>query len=242
MGSALIAVLMLATAAAQQEALIDKDLHVQEVVRDLDLSSQLVRESVKFDIENTGKAPLNYFIFALRRGEAKNVAFIQGSVVEKAEEKGKLKAEKASVKGLKNDDVFYKVDFKQPVAPSQRCKLQVDVLYSHALEPFPSHIAQADQQLVVYKGNVHVLSPYPVKKEKTTVKLSPGTVQSYTKETPTKQEGETITYGPYENIDPFSYVCTLKHYQRFCTPPRPSNFAPEARNLDGSGTRRFTQI
>uniref|UniRef100_A0A915L570 Dolichyl-diphosphooligosaccharide--protein glycosyltransferase subunit 1 n=1 Tax=Romanomermis culicivorax TaxID=13658 RepID=A0A915L570_ROMCU len=54
---------------------------------------------------------------------------------------------------------------------------------------------------VKYEGNQYVNSLYPVKRQTTAVKLSSGSVESYTKLQPVKQEGNKLTYGPYENTE-----------------------------------------
>jgi hypothetical protein len=93
------------------------------------------------------------------------------------------------------------------------CFLQVDVetTSTHILTPHPAFITQKEKQLVLYHGNHYFYSPYRVAKQTTVVNLGTRNIESYTKLKPVSQTDSTITYGPYENIPPYSvvsmYVC-----------------------------------
>lgn len=90
------------------------------------------------------------------------------------------------------------------------CKLTVQVLvgtvFTHHLSPHPKEITQKEKQLVQYRGNAYIYTPYKVTTQTTKVLLSSSTVESYTKVKPSSQSDSTITYGPYENVAPLSEV------------------------------------
>ena len=50
--------------------------------------------------------------------------------------------------------------------------MQSYTVYTQLLTPCPAEIAQSEPQRVVYEGNHHVLSPYPVTSDVTTVRRS----------------------------------------------------------------------
>jgi oligosaccharyltransferase complex subunit alpha (ribophorin I) len=79
-------------------------------------------------------------------------------------------------------------------------------MYTHQLTPHPASITQKEKQLVLYNGNHYFYTPYPVTKQSTVVNLGTRSIESYTKLKPTSQSDYTLTYGPYENIPPFSVV------------------------------------
>jgi len=84
--------------------------------------------------------------------------------------------------------------------------VDVETIYTHLLTPHPASITQKEKQLVLYHGNHYFYSPYRVAKQTTVVSLGTRNTESYTKLKPVSQTDNTITYGPYENIPPFSVV------------------------------------
>lgn len=68
---------------------------------------------------------------------------------------------------------------------------------------------------MVYKGNAHVTSVYPLSKETTKVALPSGRLVSHTTVSPTKQEGGKITYGPYTDQKPFTLVKISNSCKKF---------------------------
>ena len=83
------------------------------------------------------------------------------------------------------------------------------MIYTHALIPYPSSISQSDKQLVLYHGNHYYYSPYLTKTQTTVVTLPSSSTESFSKLKPVAHSDNLITYGPYENIPPFSLVSLL---------------------------------
>lgn len=113
---------------------------------------------------------------------------------------------------------FYKVQFPSSLAPGAKLRVKVDMVFSHVLSPFPSHITQAERQLVVFQGNHYVFSPYPTRSQTTRVRLASKTVESYTKLGNPSKSDEVIEYGPFRDVAPFSEV---RHG------PRPAGRSPQ---------------
>jgi len=81
------------------------------------------------------------------------------------------------------------------------------------LEPFPKVISQTERQLVRYSDNHHIFSPYPITNQKTTLKLASNVIESKSEQAPTIVKGDTITYGPYDNVKSFSLSPLKVHFE-----------------------------
>lgn len=92
------------------------------------------------------------------------------------------------------------------LAPGAQLKVKVEMTFSHVLRPFPTHITQAERQLVVFQGNHYLYSPYPTRSQTTRVRLASKTVESYTKLGNPSKNDEIIEYGPFRDVAPFSEV------------------------------------
>jgi len=106
-----------------------------------------------------------------------------------------------------------KVDLAKPLKPSATTSLKVVMVFGHAMEPYPQSISQSERQLVRFRDNHFVLSPYPTTKLTTTVKLASSSIQTSSQLQPTTIKGDTITYGPYENLKPFSHSPMMIHFE-----------------------------
>ena len=90
-----------------------------------------------------------------------------------------------------------------------KLRVKVETVLSHILRPFPTHITQAERQLVVFQGNHYLYSPYPTRSQTTRVRLASKTVESYTKLGNPSKSDEAIEYGPFRDVAPFSEVKCL---------------------------------
>merc|ERR1719342_991247 len=82
--------------------------------------------------------------------------------------------------------------------------ISVEFVLGKALEMFPAAISQKEKQLVRFTGNLYMFSPYTTTTQTSTVLLASSSLESYTKTKPVSLSDSTITYGPYNNIAPFS--------------------------------------
>lgn len=111
---------------------------------------------------------------------------------------------------------FFEAQLPSSLAPGAKLRVKVETVFSHVLKPFPSHITQAEQQLVVFQGNHYLYSPYPTRSQTTRVRLASKTVESYTKlGNPTKSD-ETVEYGPFKDVPPFSQVTDHNNHVLYC--------------------------
>uniref|UniRef100_A0A8C1J6C4 Dolichyl-diphosphooligosaccharide--protein glycosyltransferase subunit 1 n=2 Tax=Cyprinus carpio TaxID=7962 RepID=A0A8C1J6C4_CYPCA len=170
----------------------------EDVKRTLDLSSHLAKITAEIQLANHGASRVNGFTLALEAELAPHLAFIGKS----------LFFVFPSCSGK-----FFEAQLPSSLAPGAKLRVKVETVFSHVLKPFPTHITQAERQLVVFQGNHYLYSPYPTRSQTTRVRLASKTVESYTKlGNPTKSD-ETVEYGPFKDVPPFSQDAMKIHYE-----------------------------
>lgn len=178
----------------------------KNVERMLDLSSQLVKVTVTITLENTGNDPVSSFLVFMEPDAKGTLAYISAQDALKED----LKLEPAKI--AEQADAFT-VKLRQSLNPGRTAGISLEYVYTNALLPYPSSISQKDRQLVRYFGDHYFYSPYKTLKQTTTVTLNSRDIESYTKLKPVSQQDTTITYGPYNNIEPLSFDQMSIHYE-----------------------------
>ncbi|KFM78242.1 Dolichyl-diphosphooligosaccharide--protein glycosyltransferase subunit 1, partial [Stegodyphus mimosarum] len=172
--------------------------------RNIDIASQLVKVLIKLTLENTGKSPVSTFLYALDPGTKPHLAYIGASQVQE-EGKINLKTEEvASPNSAHKDKDLIKIHFKTPLQPAKTTIVRLELVFTHSLDPYPSSISQSEKQLVLYHGSHYYYSPYPTKTQTTVVTLPSNSIESFSKLKPVAHSDNLITYGPYDNIPPYS--------------------------------------
>ncbi|XP_016375830.1 dolichyl-diphosphooligosaccharide--protein glycosyltransferase subunit 1-like [Sinocyclocheilus rhinocerous] len=183
----------------------------EDVKRTLDLSSHLAKITAEIQLANHGASRVNGFTLALEAELAPHLAFIGASVKGEEEEDESLELKETTVHGQSGK--FFEAQLPSSLAPGAKLRVKVETVFSHVLKPFPTHITQAERQLVVFQGNHYLYSPYPTRSQTTRVRLASKTVESYTKlGNPTKSD-ETVEYGPFKDVPPFSQDAMKIHYE-----------------------------
>ena len=106
-------------------------------------------------------------------------------------------------------ETFYRVDLPSGVDAGKEVTLDVEMSFSHSLHPYPTHITQSEHQHVRFIGNVYFYSPYRTQSLTTVVSCATSNIESYTREKPVSASEKTVTYGPYDNVEPFKQVTVL---------------------------------
>lgn len=185
------------------------DISIEKVERELDISSQTAKCNSKITFKNAGSSPVSHFIFAIEEEISKQLSYFEAS--EKQNEDSKLQFKETNFPG--QSGLFYQVKFASPLAAGKTVTVNVETVFIHILEPFPAKIGQSEKQLVLFKGNTYFYTPYEVKEQTTSVKLSSSTIESYSRLKPTKASENMITYGPYKNAKPFKTHELKVHYE-----------------------------
>uniref|UniRef100_A0A8C7ZD56 Dolichyl-diphosphooligosaccharide--protein glycosyltransferase subunit 1 n=1 Tax=Oryzias sinensis TaxID=183150 RepID=A0A8C7ZD56_9TELE len=183
----------------------------EDVKRTVDLGTHLAKITAEIVLSNQGPSAVQNFILAVEPDLAPRLAYIGASVKGDEEEDGTLELQQTSIQGQRGD--FYKVQLSSSLAPGAQLKAKVEMAFSHVLKPFPSHITQAERQLVIFQGNHYFYSPYPTRSQTTRVRLASKTVESYTKLGNPSKTDEVIEYGPFRDVASFSEDTMKIHYE-----------------------------
>ncbi|KAL5557686.1 hypothetical protein UlMin_033897 [Ulmus minor] len=192
------------------------DLILSKVERRVALKSQIVRITSTIKVENAGTNSVSEVLLAFPDSQVKHLAYL---TVTSNEGKGKAKdstpypVEVVHPKDMPPALTFYSVSLPKGLGKGETITLDVLAVFTHALQPFPEKITQADIQLLVFQESAYYLSPYPVKVQSLIVKLPDARIESYTRLENTKIHGSEIKYGPYDNLSPFSYSSIVVHFE-----------------------------
>ncbi|KAL7408230.1 hypothetical protein ABVT39_020124 [Epinephelus coioides] len=208
--SPLLAACLLLLAAVSSEVSAD-GLVNEEVKRTVDLGTHLAKITAEIVLSNQGHSAVHSFILAVEADLAPHLAYIGASVKGDEEEDGTLELQQTTIQGQSGE--FYKVQLPSSLAAGAQLKAKVEMTLTHVLKPFPTHITQAERQLVVFQGNHYFYSPYPTRSQTTRVRLASKTVESYTKLGNPSKNDEIIEYGPFRDVAPFSEDTMKIHYE-----------------------------
>jgi len=187
------------------------DLVLSSVERSIDLASQVVKVTSKLTFENVGTDAVDSVLITSGKG---NRLVHVDAAIKGDDEDDEVKLELAEIGDLDHPEAqVFKVTLAEPLVAGKTATIDSTMVFAHALQPFPAAIGQSEKQLVVFAGNHYELSPYLVKTQTTTVKLSSATIESYSKLKPVSTSESTITYGPYKNVEGYSSSEMKIHYE-----------------------------
>nr|XP_033782325.1 dolichyl-diphosphooligosaccharide--protein glycosyltransferase subunit 1 [Geotrypetes seraphini] len=186
-----------------------QELVNEDVKRTLDLSTHLAKVTAEVLLSNAGPDAAPFFVLALEPALEAQLAYL--GVKGEEEEGGGLEVREAKIKGKSGR--FFTAMFSSSLAPGTRTKVIIDAVFTHVLQPYPTHITQAEKQFVVFEGNHYFYSPYLTKTQTTRVKLASRNVESYTKLGNPSRAEDMIEYGPFKDIEPFSQDMLKVHFE-----------------------------
>jgi len=187
--------------------LVDCDLVNSKVSRKIDLSTHLPKITISITVENADKKPHNAYHVAVPEVYAPHVA----SITAKKSTDAQLNVNVES--GIKQSGaVLYRVGLDNSLEAGQSVSFEVEIVLSHVLQAYPAEIVQAERQLMKFNDNLFLFSPYTTNTQTTTVVCTNSNLESYTKIS-SKVSENTITYGPFENKEPFSQEEMVIHYE-----------------------------
>lgn len=189
-------------AKARQDS-VNNDLTLTNVDRKIDISTHLAKISSTITIENNGKSSVGFFLYAVEPSLQDSLSFLGASIKGNEDKDSSLTVAQTSVAG-KGDVQFWRIQLPSGLPTGKSVTVDVETVFSHVLVPFPREITQAEKQFVVFTGNLYQFSPYKVTKQSTTVTTAANKIESYTKVKPFSQSETTISYGPYEDKEPYS--------------------------------------
>nr|CAG4650097.1 EOG090X04O4 [Sida crystallina] len=179
----------------------DSDLTIKNAERTIDVSSQLAKITHRLTLSNNDKTPVKNFKFDIEPKVKDNLSFFKAQLTD------------GKVLTAANNGGSYTVELKDALEAGKTVKVQVEIVLTHYLAPHPAEITQKEKQLVQYRGNAYLYSPYKVVTQTTKILLSSSNVEGYTKVKPSSQSDSTVTYGPYDNIAPHTEESVVVHYE-----------------------------
>ena len=182
---------------------VSPDLVIAKAQKNVDLTTQLPKIVTQLTLENAGQSGVRYFLVAADPDIANSLSFVGASVKSSSDEEKKLKITKTTVAGHQ-DKTLYRVDLATSLEPGKEATVEVEMVYVHALKPYPSHITQSEKQFVKFTGNVYFFSPYKSRTQTTVVTCASSSIDFFTREKPSTQADKVITYGATQN--PQCYV------------------------------------
>jgi len=171
----------------------------QKVTRRIDATTQVVKQTVSIDYKGSSGS---YHLTLLHPNKIAHLNVTDSA----SKELTTTYVSEEQTNGLSYGS--YRVQ-----VPSGGGKMKVVVTYTGLLTPFPEKIGQNDNQLVLLEDNHYWVSPYPTAEQTTTVTLSSDRVESKSEQSPTSASGKKITYGPYNNVKPFTSSPLKVHYE-----------------------------
>ncbi|EFJ50952.1 hypothetical protein VOLCADRAFT_103748 [Volvox carteri f. nagariensis] len=202
-------VLLTALLALAGSVLAD-NIKLQQVDRKISLNSQFVRISETVKVKNVGSSAVSEVILCESLGGDAVLSFYK--VVETSS-KHALAVSPTTVADAPAEVACYSVKLANPLPAGETVGLTVTAVLANAQMPYPAEITQTDTQLMLYKGNVYVLSPYSVSSQTTEVALPSSTVKSYTEEKPVSKVDNKIKYGKYDLVKPFAVKELSVHFE-----------------------------
>jgi oligosaccharyltransferase complex subunit alpha (ribophorin I) len=184
-----------------------KNLEFSLVTRNIDLSTQNARHSVILNVANSGPA-ITSFDYTIEEPLASHLASYQA-----LSESGPLPVSSLSEVITKDGKSYRSFSISTKLETGATNAITVNLVFTHVQTPFPVSISQFDNQLVKYSDNHFLFTPYHVESQKTTIKLASAKVESYTELSPFNLKGNTLTYGQYTNVAPFSSSPFTVHFE-----------------------------
>eukprot|EP00466_Bigelowiella_natans_P010879 jgi/Bigna1/137674/aug1.40_g12382 len=188
-------------------SLTQASLVIDSIERKIDLSGHAERVRSVITVSNDGKKAESTMVLAVPSERSENLSFVKAIASKK-----KCKLINLPTTGP-NDESLFEITFDKPLKPKQVKKITVISGFVGILTPYPAEGKQMDPHLVKYTGSLYEISPYAVKSQKTSIKLSTSNVLSSTKTKPYSSKGSKLSYGPYENIKPYTYKPLSIHFE-----------------------------
>ncbi|KAG7587251.1 Ribophorin I [Arabidopsis thaliana x Arabidopsis arenosa] len=193
------------------------DLVLSKVERRIDVNSQIARVTKTLKVVNSGSESVSEFILTFPKFLGNNLAYLS---VAHSEGKGKskrslvnLSVREADSKGIPDSISVYSVALPKPLSKGDTLTLEVVAAFTNVLQPFPEKITQGEIHLVMLQESAQYLSPYAVESQSLSIKLPNARIESYTKLENTKLQGSELKYGPYKNLQSYSYSPIVVHFE-----------------------------
>ncbi|KAF8395233.1 hypothetical protein HHK36_019175 [Tetracentron sinense] len=193
-----------------------QELQIINAERRIDLTSHIVKVFLTLKVENTGTSPASEIILAFPPTQVEHLALLKGAAtVGKRKKKNyvPLDVNPTELPDGPNGTQFFSISLLNPLNTGESITLEVLLILTHSLEPFPREISQSESQLVYYHDSAIILSPYHIKEQTTYIKTPSTKVESFTTVEPTNRLGTELKYGQYDGRPPYSFSPIIVHFE-----------------------------
>ncbi|CAF0756722.1 unnamed protein product [Didymodactylos carnosus] len=185
-----------------------------DVERSVDLVSHLPKHTTTITIENRGSKSIRTYEYYVEPQYANDVAYVGASIKRRDDDERSPLGVKTETSTDKSKGNLYLIDLGNDVQSGKTFTFEVEVVYVHALKPYPTEITQGERQLILYKMNVYYYTKYSTTTQKTIITLPTDRAESYAQlPKPVNKNDQTITYGSYENTPTYSKQEIILHYE-----------------------------
>ncbi|KAI9267318.1 Ribophorin I [Sporodiniella umbellata] len=190
---------------------IPQQFQNSKVIRTFQIQSGLVIEDTGIRAKNIGQATATAYYFLLHKVINDHTASVSASL---RKQKTELNVQLEGLDASKELYV-YKIDLSEhPVQTDEDILLGIKITYFHSIKPLPKKLPQLARQHTTFNFNSYVLTPYPSKEMKTTlIAPSAGILSHMGALKKTSVNGNKVTYGPYENVAPYSFEIATCHFE-----------------------------
>ncbi|ODM94757.1 Dolichyl-diphosphooligosaccharide--protein glycosyltransferase subunit 1, partial [Orchesella cincta] len=161
-------------------------------------------------VENTNASPTKLVLFTVEPQLKAHVAYFGASA---RDSKQALRISVVPSPAGQKDALTLQIQLPSELSKGKTADVDVELVLTHYLSPFPSEILQKEKQLVKFSGSHYLFSPYKVTRQTTKILTGSKNIESYTKLKPSSQSESTVSLGPYENTAPFSLSELSVHYE-----------------------------
>ncbi|KAG0094087.1 proteasome regulatory particle base subunit [Podila epicladia] len=197
-----LTVLLLATSLVATEeapvASVPQVFRIINLLRTIDLTQTVVRETTSAAILNIGTEPQSEYYFPVDQAYLPNLSLI---TAENRKTKESLEMEKDEQ--YTNDQYqFYNIQLSPPLGAGDKLQVTVKSVLSNFIHPFPARIGQSEKQGFKYSGNAFALSAYSTSKQKTTVQTPGKNMQIHARPMDSKLQvtNSEVILGPFGKI------------------------------------------
>ncbi|OVA18065.1 Ribophorin I [Macleaya cordata] len=193
-----------------------QDIRIVNAERRIDLSSHIVRVYLTLKVENTGASPASEIFLAFPPTQVEQLAEVKAAATAGKRKKKTyvpLTVSSTELPDAPNGTKFFSISLLNPLNSGETVTVEVLLVLTHSLEPFPVEISQSESQFVYYRDSAIILSPYHIKEQTTFIKTPSTKVESYTRVEPTNHVGTELKYGQYDDRPPYSYSPMMVHFE-----------------------------
>ncbi|KAG1456506.1 hypothetical protein G6F56_006815 [Rhizopus delemar] len=182
-----------------------------KVIRTFAIKSGIAVEDTGIRAKNLGSEPALAYYFLLPNVLHENAASVSASLRKQKTDLNVVLEGLDADKGI----YVYKIDLKEhAVQPNEEILLGVKIAYINSIKPLPKKLPQLARQHTTLNFNSYFLSPYLTKEIKTTlVTPSQGILSHIGALGKSSVNGNKVIYGPYENVEPFSFDIATCHFE-----------------------------